>query len=1360
MRALPALLFITITAFACQKADKTGDKTTGSGSSITTVTTGSGSGSAGTKVIMPPAAPAKDIDSKDILARTEKAEEVDVKHVLIGWKDLAASYGGHMDPRAAQRTNDDAAKLAQETLAKLKADPKQIDALVKELGEDPGAAKGNPYTIKDDTPFVPEFKNLALRLKLDEAGIVKTSFGYHVIERIAPPPPDPLESADILARPPEAGPNQVQHILLGWKDIGGRPDPRADKRTKADADKLATDLLARVRKGEDMAKLMKEFSEDPGSKDTGKPYEVTPAARLVDPFKKLGLRLKLGEAGLVKTQFGWHVIKRVPPPPPPPPDSLDSKAILDREPVTEKAKVKHILLGWKDVHAADERGKTRERPALEKLVKDTVAKLTKGDPIEPIMAELSEDPGYASAVARRGIAVIVVGAGADAELLRTLHRAGATIRIVPVEGLFVQIQESAPDAVVVDLGDDEEGTLLAELCSRIPDSIRLIAIGDLREMSQTSGGVPDCVVFPHPDEETLRGVLTWGTTVDAAVLVRELLNLSVFGQDLPTTLQGLASHMASAFDADNCVILLPEGTTCYTARPISDDVLADLAPLSEIVCDFGTTVIVPPRADRPYRAFIGLPLAHNNAPPIAMILLCRESPVPFGRDALAHLRNFAMRMSADLSWRLVHERLLSDRDKLRELSRIDPVLGVANRTALQEELSRRVVDSARRGEPFSVAVIDVDGLRLINERSGYPAGDDVLAHVAQVARKEARAQDLVARYAGDSVAVVFPGASTDEATALLTRILTAIDATQVMHEDMPINLTVSAGIAELRYDIDTGEAALGRAMAARERARRHGEVIALADAAMREIPAQPDFEIGTTLGGVYQIRHEISRGAFGVVYRAEDLALGRQVALKLLRPDLARDTNFVDGFRKEAATLARIRNPNLVQVYAFGAEGAYVYFAMELVEGQSLDKRIASARKRRRHLPIPEVVNIIDEIAGALEAVHRVGMLHRDVKPENILVDRIHRRCVLVDVGIAVRRGEKNPAGTPGFTAPEVFGAGGESRSTDVYSLGALAYMLLTLEAPFVETSPLEILSLQAKRPRPLTDLRKDLPAAINDVVLQALDPDPALRPQSARELAKSMADVMARLTIQPRRTVEIPSVASPLADVRRSLTSYVPSMRTGYSQPSLRTGISQPTPTVQSTRGVLFRAAYEVLGARRGNDWIAEISRRLPELVPALAPQGSPLAWYPTTSFIAALESLGEDDTERRMIAWQVGRTAIDQSFEQFYGADPSALTPEQVLGAVDLFWRSYHSWGAAAVMARDTDAEITLVEGLASPLLCLATAGLLSGVVNRAGGTAVEVMHPVCVATGGDRCTFQLSWRLADPMVSASATIRDGQL
>lgn len=378
---VPVLLLAL--AAACQKESS---KPEGSG----------GAGGAGKTS----AAVGTDLDSKDILARTETAAEVDVKHVLIGWKDLARNYGGRMDPRAAERSHADAAKLARQLADQLRARPADIDKLIAEHGEDPGAKSGKPYTVAADTAFVPEFKQLALRLKENEVGIVTTTYGYHVMVRVAPPPPDPLESADILARPGQPGPVHVQHVLIGWKDVPAATqvplDPRATERTKADADRVAKEILDQVRAGEDMKALMKAHSEDPGSKDSGDPYEVSARTQFVEPFKKLALRLEEGEAGMVITDFGWHVIKRIPPPPPPPPDPLESAAILARAPVTDKAQVKHILLGYKDLHAGDERAKARDRKALDALVAKTLARLKKGEKIEALMAELSEDPGSAT----------------------------------------------------------------------------------------------------------------------------------------------------------------------------------------------------------------------------------------------------------------------------------------------------------------------------------------------------------------------------------------------------------------------------------------------------------------------------------------------------------------------------------------------------------------------------------------------------------------------------------------------------------------------------------------------------------------------------------------------------------------------------------------------------------------------------------------------------------------------------------------------------------------------------------------------------------------------------------------------------
>ena len=322
--------------------------------------------------------------------------------MLIGWKDLDAGRTAATWTRSAQgRTNAEAATLAQDIAAKLsQATPDQIDALVKENWEDPGLAVPASATTSPRTRrSSPQFKKLALRLKEKEVGIVKTQFGYHVIERVPPPPPDPLESADILARPAEPGTVYVQHVLIGWKDAPavaqGMGSPAAKARTKADADKLAKDMLTKAKGGADFKALMKEYSEDPGSKDNGEPYPIDAKAQMVPPFKKLSLRLKEGEVGMVKSTFGWHVIKRVPPPPPAA-DSLESTDILKREPRDAE--------GEGQAHPARLDRGPRRRPARQRSARARTSRSSSRTPspssrratkIEPLMKELSEDPGSA-----------------------------------------------------------------------------------------------------------------------------------------------------------------------------------------------------------------------------------------------------------------------------------------------------------------------------------------------------------------------------------------------------------------------------------------------------------------------------------------------------------------------------------------------------------------------------------------------------------------------------------------------------------------------------------------------------------------------------------------------------------------------------------------------------------------------------------------------------------------------------------------------------------------------------------------------------------------------------------------------------
>lgn len=251
-----------------------------------------------------------DVDSHAILARAPGPGPVEIKHVLIGWDALEAIYGGRMDARAKTRTNAQAAALARELAAKLAAAPGQIGAVMREHSEDPGSKDGNAYTVEANGGFVPEFTALALRLDVGEVGVVRTRYGYHVMLRVPAPPPDPLESVAILARPAGAGPVKVKHVLVSWADLTSG-DPRGMKRSRAQLEALVAKLTAQLAKGAAIEPLMQQYSEDPGSADSGDSYDVDADAGLVKPFKDLALRLKLGEVGVVKTQFGIHIVKRV-----------------------------------------------------------------------------------------------------------------------------------------------------------------------------------------------------------------------------------------------------------------------------------------------------------------------------------------------------------------------------------------------------------------------------------------------------------------------------------------------------------------------------------------------------------------------------------------------------------------------------------------------------------------------------------------------------------------------------------------------------------------------------------------------------------------------------------------------------------------------------------------------------------------------------------------------------------------------------------------------------------------------------------------------------------------------------------------
>ncbi|MCA9524261.1 MAG: peptidylprolyl isomerase [Myxococcales bacterium] len=345
--------------------------------------------------------PPDPLQSNEILKRKPETDKAYVRHIHLAWDDLRPMLGRYMDPRAMKRTKEATDKLVKEISEKLKKGEKFLDLMKKHSEDKRSLSREEPLTISKTTRWLPVYKDLALRLKENEVGQVKTWRGWFVIKRFPPPPPDPLESSEILKRKPAGdGDVLVDIIFVSWDKKVPRFAPRIRKeaktRKKEEADAIVKKALARLKKGEDFAKVRKELSDDLRMANATQPTRVNNSPFQLPAYRTLGTRLKVGEYGVIKGRFGFYLIKRVPPPPP---DPLESKEILDRKQTAEKVKVKHILVAWKGLggpmRRLDKRAKDRTKAEADKMVQDLMAKLKKGAKIDALMKEYSEDPGSA-----------------------------------------------------------------------------------------------------------------------------------------------------------------------------------------------------------------------------------------------------------------------------------------------------------------------------------------------------------------------------------------------------------------------------------------------------------------------------------------------------------------------------------------------------------------------------------------------------------------------------------------------------------------------------------------------------------------------------------------------------------------------------------------------------------------------------------------------------------------------------------------------------------------------------------------------------------------------------------------------------
>jgi serine/threonine-protein kinase len=270
--------------------------------------------------------------------------------------------------------------------------------------------------------------------------------------------------------------------------------------------------------------------------------------------------------------------------------------------------------------------------------------------------------------------------------------------------------------------------------------------------------------------------------------------------------------------------------------------------------------------------------------------------------------------------------------------------------------------------------------------------------------------------------------------------------------------------------------------------------------------------LADALGDAYTIEGEVGRGGMGVVYRATDNRLQRRVAIKVLPPELAFQQDIRERFTREAQTAARLSHPHIVPIHTVGEGQGLVYFVMGYVDGESVGARL----KRRGKLPADEARRIMKETADALSAAHAVSVIHRDIKPDNILLEGTRGRVMVTDFGIAKALSASSGAtltgagvaiGTPAFMSPEQ--AAGEREidgRSDLYSLGIVSYQMLTGELPFQAPTVAGILMKQITEPAPdLRMHRRDVPEDLALAVSRCLEKDPENRWPTADALRRAL---------------------------------------------------------------------------------------------------------------------------------------------------------------------------------------------------------------------------------------------------------------
>ena len=497
-----------------------------------------------------------------------------------------------------------------------------------------------------------------------------------------------------------------------------------------------------------------------------------------------------------------------------------------------------------------------------------------------------------------------------------------------------------------------------------------------------------------------------------------------------------------------------------------------------------------------------------------------------------------------------------------------------------------------------------------------------------------------------------------------------------------------------------------------------------------QLDASAHHRIGAIVGGKYRIKRLLGHGGMGTVYKAENSTIGRTVAVKILHSHLADDGTTLARFEREARAAARVDHLHVVDVLDMGVDGA-PFIVMEYVRGKSAARVVREEGAWR----IVRACDVAGQTLDALHAVHQRGIVHRDMKPENILLTNVEGRADFVklfDFGVATFMEHVRDAshdltptgramGTPYYASPEQIG--GRARRDpriDVYGVGVVLYELLCGHRPFrAESFPELCRQVLEDDPPPMRAFRKDVPAELEAVVRRALHKSPDARFQDARALHEAL----------------VPFGAEPLVDdfddPTDTFTFDLRDLRARERQVAAAARRPAEGPDV---RGVVLEEALKLAHSRSGlRDQLREAAG---DGLPA------PDRWYPE-AVLAALEegdeAFGADD--RRLVA-EVGR-AVARRFRA-EGEIADGVTPELLFARVDELWRRLFAEGEARVCALGLGYGVFEVANHPRPRLSRSVLmmGLLDEALELVGGRRCEVRLSKAEALGDEVDRFEAAW------------------